>query len=353
MSLRKGEQKGLMMGGIIVAVVILGGLWAAGVIDLTPEEPLTYYAPVPTVAPGVPIVQPTERICQGLAQTPTIKMKQVDRHNPGTAISGGQNMYRLVGEGSWTDVGVGSTFTETGYSLVEVVSGIDSDGQATTEFGPYYPSWEVPCRDKQDLVLECGNDATYDELTGTYYDRYGTAATTEKISVADTPTLAFSFQGKYEKDYGNIYCGGVPYEADDTNNNALIIQYNTTSVDEVTLTSIVCTDTGVSYPVVAYDRPTTGAVSTLLTDVGEGNASNKGFVMYKFPVLETSRTYKGTYYLKVDGTYEVSTNEVNMTLWDVDWYRDDDTGLIVYGIEDEDSTNIGAADFDVISVVFE
>lgn len=346
-----------MMGIIIAAVVIIGGLWAVGIIDLAPEEPLTAIPPVPTVAPGVPVV-PTERICQGLAQTPTITMKQVDRHNPGTAISSGSNMYRLVGGSSWTDVGVGSTFARTGYSLVEVVSGIDSDSQATTEFGPYYPSWEVPCKDEADLVLMCGNDATYDQLTGTYFDRYGTAATGEKISEGDTPTLSFSFTGKHDLDYGNIYCGGVPYAADDTNNNALIIQYNASSIDELTLTSIVCTDTGKSYPVVAYDRPTTGAISTLLTFAGTGaaggNASNKGFASYKFPVLETSRTYKGTYYLETDSSAdEVTTYEINITVWDVDFYRDADTGFIEYGIEDEDSTNIGAADFDVISPVFE
>ena len=345
MTLKKGEQKGLMMGITIAALVIIGGLWAFGIVDLTPEETLTYYPPAPTTPSTPGVVTPTEDVCL-LSSSSIVTVKQVDRHNPSTNITAGINMHRQPGS-SWTDVASGSNIEKNGYTMLELVSGIDSDDETVNEYGPYFPSWKMPCTYADDFVIYCADDAVVGDLTATAFDEHGTANGTQAVSAKDKVLLDFSFKGSPDEDYGNAYCGGDPSVIDDTLTNLVVFRYNTTNIDKIELRSLRNTNTGMTYTVTVAGVPT-GVQNTLLTD----NSSLTGFKAYLFPVLEDGETVRGTYLLDVDDTVECSTDHLNIDLFDSTWYFDGDDGLIKWGVEDENNVNIGAADYDELMPYF-
>ena len=336
MSIKKGEQKGLMMGIALTALVIVGGLWAFGIVDFTPEEPLTAYPGQPAPpAPGV--VTPTEEICP-LSSKSIVTVRQVDRYNPSTAITG-INMHRQLGS-SWTNVNGGSDIEKTGYTILDFVSGINTSGYAATEYGPYYQNWKMPCTYAEDLIVVVAQDALATDLTATYFDEHGTAAATQAVSAQDEVLLEFSFKVTADEDYGNAYCGGDPAIVDDVMTNLVVFRYNTTNIDKVKLRSLRNTNTGAVYTVTTAGVPT-GVQNTLLTE----NSSLTGFKAYLFPVLQDGETIRAGYLLDVDDTVECSTNHLNISVWDSDWYEDSDDGVIKWGVEDENNVNIGAASY--------
>ena len=335
MTLRKGEQKGLIM-GILAVIVVVGGLWAFGYIDIAPEEPLTF--PVVPEVPGV--VTPADGICP-LSSKAVVTVREVDMFNPSTAVTG-INMHRQPGS-SWTNVNGGSDIEKTGYTYLELVSGINTSSYAASEYGPYLQNWQMPCTYAEDLIIEVANDALVTDLTAAYFDEYGTVNTVQEVSAQDEVLLEFSWKVTAEECYGNLYCGGDPAVIDDVMTNLVVFRYNTTNIDKVELRSLKNTNTGAIYPITAAGVPT-GVQNTLLTN----NSSLTGFKAYLFPVLQDGQTVRGGYLLDVDDTVECSSAHLKISLWDSDWYEDADDGLIKWGVEDEGNVNIGAADHDEI-----
>jgi len=346
MTIKKGEQKGLIMGIAFTALIIVGGLWAFGIVDFTPEEPLTYYPGEPAPpAPGVPgAVTPAEDVCL-LSSKSIVTVRQVDRYNPSTAIVG-INMHRQPGS-SWTDVAGAANIEKTGYTLLEFVSGIDSDDETSNEYGPYYPTLKMPCTYAEDFIVMVANDAEATDLTATTFDEHGTAGATQAVSAKDEVIMEFSFRGPADEDYGNAYCGGNPSVIDDTMTNLVVFRYNTTNIDKVELRSLRNTNTGATYPVTVAGMPT-GVQNTLLTD----NSSLTGFKAYLFPVLQDGETIRGSYLLDVDDTVECSSDHLNIDLFDSTWYLDNDDGLIKWGVEDENNVNIGNTSYDELMPLF-
>ena len=332
------------MGVALAALVIIGSLWAFGIVDFTPEEPLTFTPPAPTTPSTPGVVTPTEDVCL-LSSKSIVTVRQVDRYNPSTAITG-KNMYRQLGS-SWVAVAGGANIEKTGYTIIDFVSGIDDDEYAALEYGPYYKDWRMPCTYAEDMIVVVANDALATDLTATYFDEHGTAAATQAVSASDEPILEFSFKVSAEEDYGNAYCGGDPAIVDDVMSNLVVFRYNTTNIDKVKLRSLRNTGTGATYPVTVAGVPT-GVQNTLLTE----NDSLTGFKAYLFPVLQDGETIRASYLLDVDDTVECSTNHLNISVWDSDWYEDSDDGLIKWGVEDENNVNIGAASYKEVIPAF-
>ena len=269
-----------------------------------------------------------------LSGTPVVTMMTLDKYNEGTAVTT-QNMYRQVVApgvyGSWTDVAGAGTITLAAGTELEYVIGIDTDDEAAEPYGRHVKTFVVPAKVTSAIVEYVANDALATDLTGTYFDEFSSANTAQSWTAADVKTLSAKFTGAFEEDFGNIDAGEM--------SNVLVVRYNNTQIDKISLTSIV-DDKGKSYPITKVGVP-----------VIQGSATGTVQEAYAFPVIESNNGYKYMYSLDGDDTVAINTTVTALTwsLYDSSFYLDSDDNVIKSGVEDEDSAEIGAAAADTIA----
>lgn len=326
MSLRKGEQKGLMM-GILALIVVVGGLWAFGYIDIAPEEPLTAFPREP--APGLPVATPTVETCRGLAQLPSTTFHAYTKYNPGTELT--ENvMYREVGGYGWTEIAAGSAVARAFGTHLEIMWGDCDSTPIETMQGPLMV-YTYPCRETDDLYIAVANDVADDsDMTVQHYDSDGDAGDVQAITNGDIKTLSITIEGKFEQDYGNMDCG--------IDSNLLIAKYQTSTIDDITVTSIKKETTAPSTdPTINFDV-TTGYVPVGIA----GNLSASGYALkgWKFPVVESNTKIRATYVLDADDDNDPG-DVLTFYIYDSGYYLDNDVNKVFCGLEDEDQNGIG------------
>jgi hypothetical protein len=342
---------------LATVIILVAALWMTGYLQMPTQPAAVTYVPTtsaPTASSGGVVVG-GERVCLGLAAVPTVTVATYDRYNPATAVTS-QNMYRQIGTNTWTDVAGAGTIQKGGYTKIELVAGIDSDDDDAEPYGPYFASYEIPCTETYTWAIPMSNDALCSDLSSTWWnsnDQVGDV-TGNNITgtVGSTYNLKFRIKGSYEEDYGNI--NGPDGEL----GNLLVIQYNTTNINKLEVTSITRTtnargtlSTTTNYPVVEANVP-------IMVATAHSNSSMtlKG---YKFPVIESSNEYWVYYYIEVDESAPLSTyfdrtrggNPV-FFLYDGSWYEDTNDGKVKFGFADTTNTNIGAAGYDRIAIGF-
>ena len=261
--------------------------------------------------------------------TPNLTVNVVDKYNTGTAVST-KLMWRIKGGDLWTNIANGGSISEPVGTTVEIVVGIDTTDETAEPYGETleYKFTAVP---KDTITVKVRNDALATELTGVYFDRYDVVNTAQAWTAGDEWTLGFEFASKKEKDFGNVFVG--------EQSNIVVIKYNKSQIAKIEIDSIIGSD-GTVYDIKTASRPE--LVSTAL-----------GTVSYEFPVLQSSTRYKALYTITGDDSVAVNTTITALTieLFDSNHYLDNDDNVVLGGVEDEDSLEIGAAATDTITPV--
>ena len=266
-----------------------------------------------------------------LASTPVVTLSTLDEYNKGTAVTS-QNMYRVVqteddgtvNYGPWVDIAGAATLTQASGTIIEIVTGIDTDDESAEPYGAHIESFEIPHKEIYTKVLYVRNDALGGDISTAYFSEYGVANEAQAWAAGNIKTLGIKLTGSFEEDYGNVNVGET--------SNVIVIRYNNTQVDDVTISSIV-SDLGVSYPVTIASVP-----------VIAGSATGYVQKAYSFPVIQSNNGYKAMYVLDGDDTISVNTtiSALTFTTYDSGLYLDNNENTIEGGVEDENSVDLGA-----------
>jgi len=246
-----------------------------------------------------------------------------------------KNIYRKQGESTWTEVAGAGSFNADPGETYDLIFGI---GDANTEdddqpFGPKV-SWTVPCESYPSISQEVVDDSVEGDLVVRFWDpEDGTviaAAATIDIDEGDVFNIKTEWQGAYEEDFGNRFCN---------KGNLMVIEYLSSNYTGWHATDL----NGNKYP--------SATIPTLHTQTA-------GMVgkAWEVPVLKSNEIW--TFYLVADASgsgKDPSKSNITVTLYDVNWYIDNDVTppQVKCGWEDEDGNDVGSTGSDTGTIYLE
>lgn len=272
--------------------------------------------------------------------TPDIDINCYDIDNVNTALTEANNIYRKVGETSWTTWTQGTELTslECG-ATYEFVAGISTSDFTDNAYGPHF-FWTVPPVEDTTMQLALYDDDIETELTCTFVNADDNPSTAEVFAAGQTQTVSFKVYAANEDYFGNPYIAQDPIMSDIDNGkhrkkypNCINAQLNSTSWEK---------------PVKAYFTRLDGTGDELNRISCPGlsdSASTDISYCYECPVIDdtVARVY---FKLEADGTAgNAPTVDDTFYIYAGNYYIDDD-GNLAWGCETDLLAYVGTDDAD-------
>lgn len=169
--MKKKAQIGQLVGGLVIAaVIVIGMLMAAGIV------------PPPKLGSVVAGENTGDNVCTG-GNTQSFTLKAADGE---TGAANTENFsYRKVGDISWTEGTLGTALTtlEVGADY-EFVVGPSPTSEQADPYGPYVRVNNLPCRATKEVKVLA--DSIYSDITATFYNADNNAAA-QSIEASASP----------------------------------------------------------------------------------------------------------------------------------------------------------------------
>ena len=271
----------------------------------------------------------------------TVTIRTPDLYG-GSAVTSQNIIRKLNADGtpysSTTDVAGAATFDANPGDRYEILFGIDSDDDDAEPYGPKI-TYTVPCEESPEIEQYVVDDSEATDLTAIAFDpddgNQIAAGDEVDIDAGDIKNIKFRFTGAFEEDFGNRFC-----EDDEGVKNVLVVRYNTSEFDDAYVTDLS-----------GNKLPSAGVAINKLLSASSGFADDT----FWFPVIRSNADYEYKLVLDADDSVNPTGEGGNVTvyLYDVNWFIDNDVTPQAWGcgIMDEDSSEIGAAAADSLSVL--
>lgn len=269
--------------------------------------------------------------------SPDITVSAYDIDNVGTALTESNNIYRKVGDVSWTSWTQGTEITDLTFGdTYEFVTGISSSDFTDNAYGPHF-FWTVPCSPDTSMQVALYDDDVETDLTCTFYNADDNAAT-EAFSAGVVQTVSLKVSSGTEDYFGNPYLAEDLTMSDKQNGkhrkkypNCLNLNLNSTGWDKPEKVYFVRLDgTGdelnrISCPGIA--------------DTSSGNIS----YCYECPIITDTIT---RIYIKMDPDDTNAPTVDNKAYIHAGGYFVDDDGNLDWGCETDLLAYVGTDDAD-------
>lgn len=323
----KQKQPRMILGWLAIAGIVIGILGVMGAIPQMDTE-LPFTAGLGTLAAGganAPATDGTQGQPLAAAGTPTICAVEdttvtLSGEDPYTALSiGGSHRYRINGAPALTVADAG-TFTASPKDSIEILW----FNASRTEYYGKVSSEVVPCAGTKTFSAKLARNGT---LTTRVYNQEGNlidnVGENETLGVGDVIGLKYELEGQYQRDFSHGF--------------TLVFEYNSSSIDSVTLIDA----SGIEFP-------RTSTPQSYITAYGTSSATRS----YLLPPLISTKILSGTISIDSDDTAnpgQARDGDINMTYLPHNYFINDDLGGKFDGpaAEDEDNvaTKAGAFEF--------
>lgn len=310
---KKGMSPGILIVILAIFLVVGGGIaWgvSSGTFvkqDVTDTESLT----------------PTGGECDSTT-TPNLTFKAYDTRNIGTALTEATNLYRKVGEKSWSTFTMGTAFAVDPMVKYEIVPGISTSDQTDNAYGEKF-EYTVPCTENPTFEVEMANDEIETSLSATFYNADADAGA-ETFSAGQTQDVSIKLQAGVDEFFGNPFLEG--------NINVICLDLNSTEWDKPEKVSVK------------------GGSELRSVSTPQRHSAVAGMVAYcyEMPVIGDDVVEIVLKLNADDTTAPVTDNTAYM--YAGGYYVNAETGEIEVGVEDEDGTAVGTDASDSVTMDF-
>jgi hypothetical protein len=283
---------------------------------------------------------PSAGVC-AVDVSPDIDINAFDIDNVGTAFTETNNIYRKVGEVSWSTWTQGTEITDLEFGATyEFVAGISTSDWTDNAYGPHF-FWTVPCKPDTQMQISLYDDDVETDLTCTFYNEDDNAAA-QAFSAGQTKTVSWKIYAAAEDYFGNPYIASDPTMSDKGEHrrkypNCLNLNLNSTAWDA---------------PVKVYFQTMDGLGDELnripCPGIADGNSTTISYC-YECPVITDTIT---RVYAKLDADDTTANDPVyddQLYVYAGNYFTTDE-GALDWGCETDLLSYVGTDDADLCSV---
>ena len=266
--------------------------------------------------------------------TPDVNIRTYDLENVGTAMSDTTNVYRKVGDNTWDAFTAGTAETNLEFGeTYEYIIGVSTTDFIDNAYGPV-GTFTVKCQESEVLEVGVYNDDIETEISATFYNEDHVASTAQAISTSESKTISLKWEASVDEVYGNpfIATSGLPNLGAHrvAYPNMLQLAMNSTEIEDIEFVKV----SGVTMNKIAC---------------GTNVTATTGFTnfCYESPVV-TEDAFE--FDVKITAKAVDPAQDGTAYIYASNFYVNSDTGVIAWGIENEDGAGIGAHTYDSVTV---
>ena len=293
----------------------------------------------PLVSEDTPLKTFTEStditVCESTT-TPDLDINVYDLENKDTALTEATNLYRKVGDVTWTTFTAGTAITGLEFDeQYEVVMGITTSDFTDNAYGSYFVTDSIPCKELVQKDVGMYNDEIESSLTATFYNRNHDASA-ETFTAGQVKNVYLHFEAGSDEVFGNSFIAesGLP------DNGKHSTEYP----------NVVCMNlnkTGWDMPEqVIFDGKSLDSIGTPQRHTLSSTATT---YCYEFPIV-TDVGQEVQVRLDADDANAPSVDDIAY-LYAGNFYINDN-GDLAWGIEDEEGNAVGTDAADQLTMDF-
>ena len=274
-------------------------------------------------------------VCQSTT-TPDLDINVYDLDNKDTALTESTNLYRKVGDVTWTSFTAGSLIENLNVDeQYEVVMGISTSDFTDNAYGQYFVTDSIPCRELIQMDIGMYNDEVESSLTATFYNRNHDASA-ETFTAGQVKNVYLHFEAGSNEVFGNPFIAesGLPDNGKHSTDypNVVCLNLNKTGWDKPEQ--------------VIFDGKTLDSIGTPQRHTLSSTATT---YCYEFPII-TDVGQEVQVRLDADDANAPSVDDTAY-LYAGNFYINDN-GELAWGIEDEEGNAVGTDAADQLTMDF-
>lgn len=282
--------------------------------------------------------------------TPDVTVLAYDIEKVGTALTETTNLYRRVGDNTWTSFTQGATIADLDLGTTyEFIMGISTSDFTDNAYGSYF-SYTSKERPTDTIELALAQDEVETSLTATFYNNDGDAGA-ETFTAGDVQSVSIRFDAGTDEFFGNPFLSGDKTQADAdvsiltaTNPNGQRAQYP----------NVVCMDLNTS----AWEKPQEvtfdGVTMNQVSQPQRHNSvADKRTYCYEAPVINDRTDQLSRYYieLEADGSTAPAQDDT-LYIYAANYYINSKTGNVEWGVETDEGVAVGTDAPDSVTLDF-
>jgi hypothetical protein len=270
--------------------------------------------------------------------TPNLTIKAYDQENVGTPVTETTNLYRKVGQTTWSTFTQGSGFDVEFNEQYDVVMGISTTDFTDNAYGPMFTTDKIACKETITIEQAVANDEVEGSVSATFYNADDNAAA-ETFSTGQTQTVSIKLQTGTDEYFGNPFIDMAKCEEGQRGDypNVLALSLNSSEWDKPEQVYIVG-----------------GAELSQITcpTILESSATTSGYTeyCYEMPVIG-DKEVRIKMDLNADDT-NTPGNDGTAYLYAGNWFYNTDDGEIHCGVENEEDAAVGVDAPDEVTLDF-